>query len=246
MDIYFLSIISLVFLIAGIVKGVIGLGLPTVSLALLTVLLDLPQAMILMIVPSLVTNVWQAISGESTIDLIKLHWQFFFSATLAIFVGAQILVSTAVIWLPAILGLLLCFYSVLGLTAKKLHLDKNTQAWTGSIFGLWNGILTGMTGSFVVPGVLYLQSIGMQRDRLIQSMGILFTLSTIALSISLLSMGIQSSELSLHSTFAVVPALLGMWGGKKIRKAISEQAFRILFYISLIGVGLLLILKTIF
>ena len=53
-------VILTTFLLAGLVKGVIGLGLPTVSLAILTVALDLPSAMVLLLVPSfqyfLITN----------------------------------------------------------------------------------------------------------------------------------------------------------------------------------------------
>ena len=51
------------FLFAGMVKGIIGLGLPTISLALLTIATNLPAAMGLLLVPSLVTNIWQAAVG---------------------------------------------------------------------------------------------------------------------------------------------------------------------------------------
>ena len=55
--------VALTFLLAGAVKGIIGMGLPTVSLALLTIVVGLPQAMALLLVPSFVTNVWQGLSG---------------------------------------------------------------------------------------------------------------------------------------------------------------------------------------
>ena len=58
-----LTVVALTFLLAGLVKGVIGLGLPTISLALLTAALGLPQAMALLLVPSFVTNLWQAVAG---------------------------------------------------------------------------------------------------------------------------------------------------------------------------------------
>ena len=54
MDISTLSIIIFVFLLAGTVKGVIGLGLPTVSLAILTIAMDLTSAMALLLIPSFV------------------------------------------------------------------------------------------------------------------------------------------------------------------------------------------------
>ena len=45
-----------VYFFAGCVKGVVGLGLPTISIALVAVVLGLTEAMTLLIIPSLVTN----------------------------------------------------------------------------------------------------------------------------------------------------------------------------------------------
>ena len=58
-----LILVGLTFVLAGGVKGVIGLGLPTVSLAILTATLGLHSAMALLVAPSLVINVWQALVG---------------------------------------------------------------------------------------------------------------------------------------------------------------------------------------
>ena len=66
--------IAAAFLIAGTVKGVIGLGLPTVSLALLAVLIDLPTAMALLLVPSFVTNLWQAMVGGNGGAILRRFW----------------------------------------------------------------------------------------------------------------------------------------------------------------------------
>ena len=65
-DPFTLFAISATFVIAGGVKGVIGLGLPSVSLGLLTATLDLPTAMALMIAPSFFTNSYQATVGGLT------------------------------------------------------------------------------------------------------------------------------------------------------------------------------------
>ena len=62
-DVVSYAVIGSSFLLAGFVKGVVGLGLPTISLALLTVLLDLPTAMALLVVPAFSTNLWQGFIG---------------------------------------------------------------------------------------------------------------------------------------------------------------------------------------
>ncbi|NQV61338.1 MAG: TSUP family transporter, partial [Alphaproteobacteria bacterium] len=79
------------FLLAGTVKGVIGLGLPTISLALLTVAIDLPSAMALLLLPSFVTNLWQAVVGGAGRAILRRLWPFLLMATVTIWLGAMAL-----------------------------------------------------------------------------------------------------------------------------------------------------------
>jgi hypothetical protein len=81
LDLVSMAAIGTAFLLAGTVKGVIGLGLPTVSLGLLTVALDLPTAMALLVVPSFVTNLWQATSGGNGAVILLRIWPFLLMAT---------------------------------------------------------------------------------------------------------------------------------------------------------------------
>jgi uncharacterized membrane protein YfcA len=94
-----------------------------------------------------------------------------------------------------------------------------------------------MTGSFVVPGVLYLQALGLTRDMLIQAMGLLFTLSTLALAAALGGNDLLSRDLGLWSAAAVAPALLGMALGQRVRRALPEERFRRIFFAALLVLG---------
>ncbi len=226
------------FLLAGGVKGVIGLGLPTVSLGLMTAVLDLPSAMALMIVPSFVTNLWQGVVGGHLGPLLRRLWPFLLAATVTIFFGALVLNRVELSWLSALLGLLLVAYALLALSGIKLSIRPERELAAASAFGSVNGVLTGMTGSFVVPGVLYLQAIGLPRDQLVQAMGILFTLSTVALAIALGSAQLWTAELGVASMAAVVPAILGMVIGARIRARLSEALFRRVFFLAILTLGL--------
>ena len=57
------AIVCATFLFAGWVKGVVGLGLPTIALALLAATVGLKEAIALMLIPSMVTNLWQGLAG---------------------------------------------------------------------------------------------------------------------------------------------------------------------------------------
>jgi uncharacterized membrane protein YfcA len=235
-----LTIIA-VFTLAGSVKGVIGLGLPTVSLAILTVAIDLPTAMALLLVPSIVTNVWQASSGGNGKEVIKRAWLFLLMATVTVWFGASALTRVDLQYLSALLGGLLIAYAVVNLVGLKFSINKRHEIWLGPVFGVMNGIFTGMTGSFVVPGVMYLQAIGLHRDALIQAMGMLFALSTVALGVALQGNNLLSINNGILSALALLPAMAGMIIGKKIRKKLSEQTFRRVFFVSILILGLYIV-----
>lgn len=237
--------VLLVFGLAGVVKGVIGLGLPTISLALLSILFDLPTAMAVMVVPSLVTNLWQGLAGPATKVIARRLWPFLMVATLSVWLGTRLLTRVDPALLTAVLGAVLILYSLVGLSGHRASIGKPHHLWSGLVCGLVNGTLGGMTGSFVFPGVLYLQAIGLHRDQLIQAMGLLFSLSSIALALALQQHGILSAELASTATIAVLPALAGMWiGARQIRHRLPERRFRFIFYVSLLILGASLVARS--
>ncbi len=237
-------VIVATFLIAGAVKGVIGLGLPTISLALLTVAIDLPSAMALLLVPSFVTNLWQAMAGGNGKTLVLRLWPFLLTAVVTIWIGAAALTRVDLALLSALLGVLLVVYSVLNLAGLRLEFTIRQQAWAGPLAGLANGILTGMTGSFVVPGVLFLQAIGLSRDMLIQAMGMLFTASTLALAVALRGNGMLTADLATVSAAALLPAIIGMVVGQRIRRRLPEALFRRIFFMSLLLLGAYIVVSA--
>ncbi len=237
--------IAATFLLAGSVKGVIGLGLPTVSLGLLAATLDLTTAMALLLIPSFVTNLWQAVIGGNSRNILKRIWPFLCLATVTIWIGSTALNTVNPLYLSILLGILLLTYSLLNLLGFRLSISSQHEKWSGLVLGTANGILTGMTGSFVVPGVMYLQAISLPRDMLVQAMGMLFTLSTIGLALALQKSNLLTSELTIISAFAVVPAIIGMVIGQRVRKSLSETKFRITFFISIFVLGAFIIAKAV-
>jgi uncharacterized membrane protein YfcA len=236
-DIVTMFAIGGTFLLAGTVKGIIGMGLPTISLALLTIATDLPTAMALLLVPSFFTNIWQALVGGNVVAIVRRIWPFLTMAAATVWVGVAVFARMQVSYLSALLGFLLITYSLISLGGFRLALSSHQETWAGPLVGAVNGVLTGMTGSFVVPGVMFLQSIGLSRDQLIQAMGALFTVSTLALAITLQRNNMLSAELGVVSGLGLFPAILGMMAGQWVRRRLSEVVFRRVFFISLFILG---------
>jgi hypothetical protein len=232
------------FLLAGMVKGVIGLGLPLVSLAVLTIAFDLPSAMSLLLVPSFVTNLWQSLAGGHGKAILLRLWPFLVPATATVWIGAQALTRMDLSLLTALLGVLLVTYSIANLRGFQLAIPARHENWVGPLVGAANGVLTGMTGSSVVPGVMFLQAIGLSRDMLVQAMGILFTTSTLALAVALQKANVLTVEHGILSSGAVLPAIVGMILGQRVRNTLSERRFRKVFFVALLVLGAYIIVSA--
>ena len=85
--------------------------------------------------------------------------------------------------------------------------------------------------------MFYFQAIGFRKDTLIQSMGVLFTALTLMLIVSLKTKNILTLELSSWSAFAVFPAIIGVLVGQLLRKRISGEVFKKIFFLCLIFLG---------
>jgi uncharacterized membrane protein YfcA len=88
-------------------------------------------------------------------------------------------------WTTMGLGLALMVYSAFTLFARQLSVPKRLEGRLSPWIGLSTGLVTGGTGVFVIPAVPYLQALGLDKDDLIQALGLSFTVSTIALAIGL-------------------------------------------------------------
>ncbi len=233
-----LAIAVAAFLLAGLVKGIVGLGLPTVSLALLTAAFGLKEAMALMLVPSFVTNAWQGAAGGALSGILRRLWPLLAAACLGVWLGTGLLAKSDARLLSGLLGAVLCLYAATSLASVQVPAPGAREKWLSPAVGLANGVLTGLTGSFVVPGTLYLQALGLGRDVLIQAMGVLYAVSTAALCAALADNRLLPPDLAFVSGVAVLPALVGMAAGRRVRRSLSETAFRKVFFGSLLVLGL--------
>lgn len=233
-----LSLLVIVtFLLAGTVKGVIGLGLPTISMGLLGLAMAPTQAAALLLIPATLTNVWQLAFGGHLQALIRRLWPLL----LAIFIGTGLgtlwigMVGGA--WAVRALGAALVLYALSGLLLPTLRVSARNEHWLAPLCGVLTGVITSATGVFVIPAVPYLQALGLSKDELVQALGLSFTVSTLALAAGLLWRGaLGGGELS-ASLLALVPALLGMWLGQWLRQRISAVLFKRVFFIGLGALG---------
>jgi len=195
--------IAITFLLAGLVKGVTGMGLPTLAMGLLGTIMPPVAAASLLIVPSFVTNVWQLFAGPSFASILRRLWLMMIGIVIGTMAGSRLLASDNVKWTTAGLGAALIVYAVYTLLARQLTVPASAERLMSPAVGILTGIVTGGTGGFVVPPVPYIQALGLSRDDLIQALGLSFTVSTIALAVGLASHGAFQVEHIVISSLAV-------------------------------------------
>ena len=167
-------------------------------------------------------------------------------ALITIWLGAYILSSQNMSLLTVLLGILLISYSLLSLFGINFSISNKHRKWIGIFLGTVNGLITGMAGIYIIPSVMYFQSIGLRRDEIVQAMGILFSLSSASMLLAYRHQNMLTVEHTMLSLYALFPALIGMYYGKKIRPYLSETTFKKILFILLIIIGFFVVIKSLF
>ena len=238
------AIVILAFLLGGLVKGVIGLGLPTVAIGIMGLAMTPANAAALLVVPSLVTNIWQFMAGPRLAPLLRRLWPMLAGICLGTFAGAGLLSGDSSGRATIALGVALILYAVVGLASVQFSVSARAEPWLSPLIGAATGIVTAATGVFVIPAVPYLQALTLTRDEHVQALGLSFTVSTVALAAVLAHAGIFRPSVAGASLLALVPTLAGMLLGQRIRHRISPAAFRICLFLGLLVLGCHLALRA--
>jgi uncharacterized membrane protein YfcA len=240
-DFSVLTFVTLTFLLAGFIKGVIGLGLPTVAIGLLSLVMTPAQAAALLTVPTVVTNVWQ-MAGPRLIVLLRRLWPMLAGICFGNWLGAGLLVASGKHTLVA-LGAVLMIYAVVGLTAVRFSVSPSAERWLAPLIGIVTGLVSAATGVFGIPAVGYLQALELNKEDLVQALGISFTVSAIALAAVLARDGALPPSIAGASSLALVPALFGMRLGQKLCARMRPEVFRVAFLMGLLLLGVHLMLR---
>ncbi|HXR90153.1 MAG TPA: sulfite exporter TauE/SafE family protein [Steroidobacteraceae bacterium] len=238
--------VTLTFVLAGVVKGAAGMGLPTVAMGVLGIGMAPREAAALVVIPSLVTNVWQYFSGARRLRVLSRTWSMLTGAAVTTWAACGLLAgqgnSSGALWL----GAALVAYAAATLANFRIRIPSRYEIWLSPAAGAITGLVTGATGVFVIPAVPYLQALGFEGEELIQSLGLSFTVSTLALAGGLAGRGAFRVSALAASTLCTLPALAGMGLGQLIRSRVNARVFRRLFLICLLGIGAELIGRGVF
>jgi len=229
---------AVAFFFAGLAKGVSGLGLPTVGIGLLSIAMPPARAAVLMVVPALITNIWQMLIGPGLWQLVRRLWLMQVGVCLGVWAGAGFMTGPKSEFASVALGIALIVYAATGL--MKAHVPRvpaKTEWWLGTLVGGATGLITAATGVFVIPAVPYLQALRLPREAFGKALGLSFTVSTVALAFSLGASGTLDRSSAAYSLLALMPALVGMAAGQRLIRLMRPETFQRWFFSGLLLLG---------
>ncbi len=229
--------VAFTFVLAGMVKGIAGMGLPTVAMGLLGLLMAPGEAAAFVVVPSLLTNIWQYFAGSRRLALLRRTWPMLVTICLATWASAGLISGAGAERTTLWLGAGLVAYAAAGLASVRFSVSPRQERWLSPVMGAATGLVTGACGVFVVPAAAYLQALDLPKDDLVQALGLSFTSSTIALAAGLATHGALEIRSAGASVLCTAPALLGMAAGQIVRAKVHPTLSRRLFFVALLFLG---------
>lgn len=238
-------LIALSLFCGGWVKGVFGMGLPTVALGLLSLSMPPVEAATLIIIPTLATNAWQFMAGPARVAVTTRFAVLLIGVAIGTALGVGFLTGSHTALVSLALGGVLILYAAVGMLSTRLHVSTHAERWASPVIGFATGIVNGATGVSVMPLVPYLNSIGLQREALIQAMGLIFMVAMLALAACLAWTGHFAVASAGASALALLPVFVGMYSGQLIRLRLHADAHRKWFFIGMIGLGAYSVIRAV-
>ena len=240
-----LAAIAAVYVLAGAVKGAIGLGLPTVSMAMLGIWLPVEQAAAILVLPAFLTNIWQSLAGGALLSLLLRLWPMLVGLVAGTALTVGIMTGGNATLTGAFLGAILTIYAGLSLVGFNITVPRRAEPVLGPAAGMTTGLITGVTGIFVIPAAPYVQALALGKDEFVQAIGIIALIASAALALGL---GVNDSlgpDVAIPGSVAVVAAFGGMSMGQAIRARLSVEVFRYWILIGLAALGGMMVVRAI-
>jgi len=225
---------------AALVKGTTGLGFSTTALPLLVLAVGLEQALALVLLPSLTSNVLVMRSAGRFRETLVRFWPMFAATAPGVIAGLWVLGFADPRFLVIVLGCVLVAYALHGLTGARLALPGKAARRLQPASGFCTGLINGMTGSQIMPLLPFLLSQNLTPDRLVQAMNISFTLSSLIMVVGLSHLGHLTPASLAVSAAGLLIVFAGTMLGARVRRRLSPQAFRVavLALLLVLGAGL--------
>jgi uncharacterized membrane protein YfcA len=226
----------------GFVKGTLGVGLPLFSVPIMSLMIGSTQAIALVSVPVLVSNILQAWQEASWKASLKRFWPLMVTqATMTV-----IMVHWTLSFSIQQLNMIVAFALIVAVTLMAFKPSFNTtpekEPWASALVGITSGLLGGASSLMGPIVISYLMSLKLQRDEFVGCISVIYLNAAWPLYLAMYGFGRMELIDVGYSFFALIPMIIGLKAGAKIRHRLSEETFRraLLGFLTLVAATLLL------
>lgn len=242
-----LLLASVIALFAGFVKGAVGFALPMILISGMGSFLPAEWALAGLILPTLLSNMVQGFAGGWRAAFASI-WRFrvYILVLLGVLAAAAQAVALVPQWLLFVLiGVPVTGFAVTQIMGWTLVLDGAKQRYE-VIIGVIAGLMSGFSGTWGPPTVMYLTAIGAEKREAMRAQGVIYLLGSVMLLVAHLRSGILNAATAPLSVWLIVPVFVGMWIGRKAHDRMDQARFRQMMLWVLLVAGLNLIRRGVF
>jgi uncharacterized membrane protein YfcA len=240
-----IALAAAVMVIAGLAKGLTGFAMPLVAISGLASLLPPDLAVAVLILPTLVTNIFQA-GRDGTAPAMataRRHWRLLAILLVLIAGVAQVVPHLPPQVLYLTLGVAVTFAGLSRLGGWKWSIPPGRERVAETVTGVIGGIFGGIAGIWGPPIVVYLVALGLPKAEMLRTLGVAFLAGAVVLAAAHLWSGLLNRETALVSALMVAPGLAGLWAGQRLADRLDEARFEKLLLAVLVVTGLNLLRK---
>ncbi len=245
-EIEYLVVALIVGFIGGVVKGIVGFALPVIVVSGLSLFFPPHLAIAGLVIPSILTNTWQALRQgprEAAKSLWKVRFLFVVSV-ITLFIVAQFVPSLPETALYLSLGVPIVLFSLIQMAGWRPTVSRNSKLAEG-IAGVLTGLFGGLAGIVAPPVVVYLNAINTPKVEHVRTQGVVFGLFVMLFTFAHFRTGFFQLEGLVTSCLIAVPALIGTFVGFQIQDRVDQKTFQKLTMIVLLLAGLNLIRRAV-
>ncbi|AXC50962.1 sulfite exporter TauE/SafE family protein [Paracoccus suum] len=213
---------------AGFVKGAIGFAMPMIMMSAFGSFLPPTTALALLIMPTLVTNLVQALrqgTGPAIDSTRKFGWHIAM-VVIFIIVSAGFASSIPQSWMYFLLGAPITLFALWQLAGRSLRLPVHHLRRFEIVSGIIGGLYGGVSGIWGPPLIVMLLSTDTPKEEQIRVQGVVFLIGAVTLVIAHLASGVLSGPNLWASLAMVVPAMIGMRAGFMVQDRLNVAQFR--------------------
>ena len=235
-------IVSFAFFVAGVVKGVIGIGLPTTAITIMTFFVSPLMALGLNLIPMTVANIWQLSKADNPKELVKNYKYFATSLVVCILITsfyANQIGDDVVRLIFAVAVLLFVCLQVFGFNFKMK--PNHDNFWQGGL-GALGGLVGGAASIWAVPVTMYLLMKNVKPKQFVDVSGFLITIGCIPVSIGYIATGVFQPNMFIYGALGSVVAVIGFQIGEKLRNKVNANTFKnlLLIFFSISAINMII------